>query len=177
MKWGCFAALLGLCRVSFVCRSNLSLAAHPFNVDWVHNLIMEYQNALTVASSHSRSLNEVSSFRWMLPHLGQFQLDFDAGFDEQNESFSIEAIIQDDVGGIVDAIATKILHLRYVFGGELYAIVHGLLLCIQCDLSNAWVFFDLLDVVQAVSAPSKFCSMEDLLIEQIRNTIYGNGFP
>lgn len=108
------------------------------------------------------------------PQAGHFHLNVDVGHDEVKGKFSIGAIVRDHFGNFVDAISLKIRWSSSVLGGELIAILKGLLLCDQYDIPSVSVFSDSLVAVQAVTASTDFFGPEAVLVNQIKSLLHGS---
>ncbi|XP_073120688.1 uncharacterized protein [Henckelia pumila] len=144
-----------------------SLVCSLVKVDWVCTVIMEFKGAHLNVNLQSVGLVEARNARWVKPPAGHFRLDVDVGFNEDKGKFSIGAIIQDDFGKIITAKESPIRNPGSVFRGELWAILHGLWLCI----SNVWIFFDSLEATRVVMGKFDFLGPEGNLISEIKELL------
>lgn len=111
----------------------------------------EFQKAKNNIVNQISSSSSVMVKKWSKPPKGHFQLDVDAGLNDQNGKYSVGAVIRDGLGNICVASAKSIHKSGSVMAAELVAIQDGLLLATHEDLFNVWVFSNSISVVQKIN--------------------------
>ncbi|XP_075486464.1 uncharacterized protein LOC142526079 [Primulina tabacum] len=101
-----------------------------------NNLVFFIESDESLRSSLFKQINNV----WKPPHLFQFRLDVDAGYDSENQHFNVASIIRNSLGQVCGAKALLIRDLSWVLAAELLALHCGMKFCLAIGISNVCIF-------------------------------------
>lgn len=87
------------------------------NIDWVVRYLETFHNSTRLCSKVVLVEILEPDRSWHAPTRNQFRVDVDAGFDVKRNAFSFGAIVRDDLGKLVGAVARVIRHPGTVISG------------------------------------------------------------
>ncbi|XP_073124470.1 uncharacterized protein [Henckelia pumila] len=149
---------------------------HVIKVQWVHSFLEEYRRAKRSCLPNPDRMQLSLESKWKKPPLRQLRLDVDADFNEQLGLYSVGAVIRDHLGNICVAASRGIRNPGTVVAAELVVVHFGLMLVLQGDFSNVWVFSDSLNVVQAINDFFESLAHDGLIILNISELLRSGRF-
>ncbi|KAL5784931.1 hypothetical protein ACOSQ2_007323 [Xanthoceras sorbifolium] len=127
-------------------------------VSWSLSLLREFQGSQKVFGSPLQSPRQSCSASWSPPPAGSLKLNTDAAVKSGFSVMGSGAVVRDDQGKVVAALAKPLLGFFPAELGELLALREGLLLAKEFSLVIEWVELDAVNVVARIFSyfPSSF---------------------
>ncbi|XP_075524512.1 uncharacterized protein LOC142556903 [Primulina tabacum] len=108
---------------------------------------------------------------WHPPPLGQFRLDIDAAFRDQQNVFGIAGVLRNSDGNLILAFGSRIEQPLSVVHAKLIALKMGLYQLRDMGFSNVQVFSNSQMAVQAVIDPSLYFGYIDSCALEIKHMV------
>jgi ribonuclease HI len=108
---------------------------------------------------------------WKPPHGGFLKLNWDAALDVSRKTMGAGAVIRDETGLVVAAMAKRVRHVHDPLAVEEVALWRAIVFCREVGVSQVEFEGDSLGVVRAVNNGSSCWSSYGHLMDDIRTTL------
>lgn len=123
-------------------------------------MLAESQKVRRVVASQNRNIQYVREKKWSKPPDRQFQLDVDAGYQDQAGKYNVGAVT---IMSLFVLPQLKVYTPGSLLAIELFAIQHGMMLAIQNGFHNVGAFSNSYNDVLNLNSTSEILNHEDLL--------------